>query len=84
MQISVNARNYCAEVTVKGDNYSFTVEATCAKERVALSRALISAAYDVLNMYPVTESETIQEVKSKLLDCHEELCEIINKVRIIN
>ncbi len=83
MEINVSANQASAEVTVRGDSCSLTLETSCVKERLEWSRALISAADDVLNMYPVTEHEVIASVQAKLLDCMDELRSIQNNVRLI-
>jgi hypothetical protein len=82
MDISVKARNYCAEVTVKGDNCSLTMEATCIKERVDWSYQLINAAYDVISRMDVTtEDETIESVHDKLSSCLDELYQIKETIK---
>ena len=78
-----SANQDSAEITVRGNNCSLTLETSCVKERLVWSRTLISAADDVLNMYPVTEHEVIASVQAKLLDCMDELRSIQNNVRLI-
>jgi len=82
MDISVKARNYCAEVTVKGDNCSLTMEATSIKERVECCYKLIDAAYDVIShMEDTTEEETLESVHDKLRDCLDELYQIKKTIK---
>ena len=82
MDISVKARRYCAEVTVKGDNCSLTMEATSIKERVEWCHKLIDAAYDVISHMDVTtEEEALESVHDKLSACLDELYNIKETIK---
>ena len=82
MDISVKARNYCSEITIKGDSCSLTLEATSIKERVEWCHKLIDAAYDVIShMEVTTEEETLESIHNKLSECMDELYKIKNTIK---
>ena len=84
MDISVKARNYCAEVTIKGDSCTLSLETSSIEERVDWSYQLINAAYRVINhMGVTTEDETIESVQDKRSACLDELYEIKKTIKKI-
>lgn len=77
MDINVKARDYCAEITFKGDTCSLTLETSNLQERVEWAYMLIDASYDVLTrMKPTNLDNTIDSVHDKLRECLEELYQI--------
>ena len=85
MDISVKVRNYCdysAEVTIKGDSCTLSLETFSIEERVDWSYQLINAAYDVINhMGVTTEDEAIESVHDKLSTCLDELYKIRKTIK---